>query len=56
MAWTAGNNNVWTGNHNDREDEQETGYCDDVVTRVHSAGKNQSQALKNNVAKQAKQR
>ena len=52
---TAGNNNVWTGNHNDREDEQETGYCDDV-TRVHNTGKNQSQAQKNNVTKQAKQR
>ncbi|CAB3979435.1 GRB10-interacting GYF 2-like [Paramuricea clavata] len=52
MAWTAGNNNVWTGNHDDREEEQETEYCNDVVRET---GKNQAQTPKNNTTKQAKQ-
>ena len=51
MAWTAGNNNVWTGNHDDREEEQE--YCNDVMRET---GKNQAQTPKNNTTKQAKQR
>jgi hypothetical protein len=55
MAWTPGNNNVWTGNHNEREEEQETEYCDDVL-RVQNTVKNQAQTQKNNLTKSAKQR
>ena len=54
MAWTAGNNNVWTGNHSERE-EQETEHCDDVI-RGHNLGKAQPQIVKNDVTKQTKQR
>ncbi|XP_028393654.1 GRB10-interacting GYF protein 2-like [Dendronephthya gigantea] len=57
-AWatTAGNNNVWTGNHNEREKEQEPGFWNEVMSvGKQSTGKSQAQTVKNDVAKQVKQ-
>jgi phosphatidate phosphatase APP1 len=42
---------VWTGNHNDREDERETGHSNDAIR--NNTGKVQKQ--KNNGTKQTKQ-